>query len=70
MIYSHKNFLLINVYSIHTVLSSVKGRGKLITCEEINYMLSFKDITCLENGYEIFLYLFRLRRKVFWVLER
>lgn len=58
MIYSHNNFLLINAYSIHTVLSSVKGRGKLITCEEINYTLSFNEIICLENGYELFLVLF------------
>lgn len=55
MIYSHNNFLLINAYSIHTVLSSVKGRRKLITCEEMNYMLSFNGITYLENGYELFL---------------
>lgn len=55
MFYSHNNLLLINAYSIHTVLSSVKDRGKLITCEEMNYMLSFNGITYLENGYELFL---------------
>lgn len=44
-----------NAYSIYTVLNSVKGWGKLIACEEINYLLSLNDIIFLENGYELFL---------------
>lgn len=63
MFYSHNNLLLINAYSIHTVLSSVKDRGKLITCEEMNYMLSFNGITYLENGYELFLLPFQIKKK-------
>lgn len=63
MLYSHNNLLLINAYSIHTVLSSVKDRGKLITCEEMNYMLSFNGITYLENGYELFLLHFQIKKK-------